>query len=101
MKTLHISYAAFDSNNFNANNDYVRARSYPVIEGENFNTTTEIPPASFNTNLFKTGETYKITVIKTSDNLYFKLVSNLVFVNVESCLYILNFISGDIFELKI
>ena len=73
MKALHISYAAFGPNNLDANNDYVRARSYPVIEGENFNKTTEIPPASFNTGLFKTGETYRITVIKTLDKLYFNV----------------------------
>lgn len=73
MKALHISYAAFDANNSDGNNDYVRARRYPVIQGEDFDTTTEIPPASFKTGLFKSGETYKITAIKTSEKLYFKV----------------------------
>jgi hypothetical protein len=67
MKALHISYAAFD----NQNKEYIRVRKYPVLSGKNFNTTTEITPASFNTGLFKPFETYKITVIKTVNKLYF------------------------------
>lgn len=74
MKALHISYASFENDNIDSTKDYVRARQYPVLPGQNFNTTTEIPDPSFETGLFKTGETYKIVVIKTNEKLYFKVV---------------------------
>ncbi|MGY5354683.1 DUF1961 family protein [Wenyingzhuangia sp. IMCC45467] len=74
MKTLHISYAAYGSKNTTPNNDYIRTRQYPVLEGKNFNTSTELPPAFFMTDLFKPNKTYQITVIKTEDQLYFKVV---------------------------
>ena len=70
MKCLHISYAAFD----NKGNDYIRIRRYPRNPNEDFNSTTEIPPAYFNTDLFETGKTYKITVIKTDDKLFLKVM---------------------------
>lgn len=72
MKTLHISYAAFNK----TNEEYIRVRKYPVVPGENFNTTTEITPAIFNTGLFKPFKTYKITIIKTGKSLYFKVENN-------------------------
>jgi len=73
MKALHISYSSFENDNNNPEKDYIRVRQYPVVKGQNFNTTTEIPNAFFETGLFKTGETYKITVIKTNEKLYFKV----------------------------
>ena len=73
MKALHISYASFDNNNTDKTKDYIRVRQYPVIPGQNFNTTTEIPNPFFETGLFKTGENYKITVIKTDEKLYFEV----------------------------
>lgn len=74
MKSLHISYASFENDNTDSKKDYIRVRQYPVAAGQNFNTTTEIPNAYFETALFKTDETYKITVIKTNTKLYFKVV---------------------------
>ncbi|MGQ7947429.1 DUF1961 family protein [Flavobacterium sp. WC2509] len=74
MKALHISYASYDNKNTDIKNDYIRVRKYPVIAGQNFNTTTEIPNASFETGLFNPNETYKITIIKTNQKLYFKVV---------------------------
>ncbi|TDD96282.1 DUF1961 family protein [Flavobacterium cellulosilyticum] len=73
MKALHISYSAYDKDNTDITNDYIRVRQYPVLPGQNFNTTTAIPEASFKTGLFKPGETYTITVIKTAEKLYFKV----------------------------
>lgn len=73
MKALHISYAAYDKDNADINNDYVRVRQYPVLPGQNFATSAEIPDASFKTGLFHPGETYKITVIKTAEKLFFKV----------------------------
>jgi hypothetical protein len=72
MKALHISYAAYKNVNDNANEDYVRARIYPVLPDRSFK-EMEIPQSSFNTGLFKPGETYKITVIKTDRKLYFNV----------------------------
>ncbi|WP_026714995.1 DUF1961 family protein [Flavobacterium daejeonense] len=73
MKALHISYASFDNNNTDKNKDYIRVRQYPVEKGQNFNTTTEIPSPYFETGLFRTGKTYKITIIKTNEKMYFKI----------------------------
>ncbi|NOY95532.1 MAG: DUF1961 family protein [Chlorobi bacterium] len=72
MNALHISYAAY-GNDGPGHIDYIRARKYPVVPGQKFSTTTEIPPASFDTGLFVPGVSYKITVIKTNKKLYFKV----------------------------
>jgi len=74
MNALHISFASFENDNTDSKKDYIRVRQYPVAPGQNFNTITEIPNAYFETGLFKTDETYKITVIKTNKKLYFKVV---------------------------
>jgi len=74
MKALHISYASYDNKNTDPKKDYIRVRKYPVLAGQNFNTTTEIPNASFETGLFNPNETYKITIIKTNQKLYFKVL---------------------------
>ncbi|MEN9908723.1 MAG: hypothetical protein RLZZ540_1872 [Bacteroidota bacterium] len=73
MKALHISYSSFENDNNDSKKDYVRVRQYPVLKGQNFNTTTEIPNAFFETGLFKTDESYQITVIKTQTKLFFKV----------------------------
>ncbi|MFC2126588.1 DUF1961 family protein [Bacteroidota bacterium] len=69
MNAIHISYAAMDPDDKD-NKDYIRVRRYPVIS--NFN-NTEIPEASFNTGLFVPGKKYKITAIKTTGKLYFRI----------------------------
>lgn len=66
MQCLHISYAAYG----NTGDKYIRARRYPRLKNRNFNTSTEIPPSYSKIDLFKTGITYKITVIKKENNLY-------------------------------
>lgn len=68
---LHISYAAFD-----INGEYIRVRKYPRVEGEDFNSTTEIPPAIFNTGMFRQGIKYKITIIKMKNKLFFNIDEN-------------------------
>ncbi|MEL1241278.1 DUF1961 family protein [Flavobacterium flavipallidum] len=73
MKAFHISYASFENDNTDSNKDYIRLRQYPVKPGENFSTTTEIPNPYLETGLFKTGEIYKITIIKTAEKLYFNV----------------------------
>lgn len=78
MKTLHISYASFENKNTDIKNDYIRIRKYPVAAGQNFNKTTEIPDAYFQTGLFNVNETYRITIIKANQKLYFKVVGKTV-----------------------
>jgi hypothetical protein len=70
MKALHISFAAFP--NDEKTQDYVRARRYPVTAEKGFG-QLEIPPTYFDSGLFKTNETYKITVIKTDAKLFFNV----------------------------
>ena len=68
MNCLHISYAAYGKT---GDVEYVRARKYPRHPDKKFGSSTEIPTATFNTGLFTSGITYKITAIKTGDRLYF------------------------------
>lgn len=72
MKALHISYAAY-GDKLDSGPDYIRLRKYPVQPGANFSESTEIPPSFFDTELFEPGKTYKITVIKRGDKLYFQV----------------------------
>ncbi len=74
MNALHISYAAYSQTNDDKKLDYIRARKYPRMDGQDFGKTTEIPPSYDQTGLFIPGETYKIIVIKTEQKLYFKVV---------------------------
>ncbi len=69
MNTYHISYAAFEMVNDDPETDYVRVRKYPATVEIPFK-NTEVPPSFDRTGLFQTGETYKITVIKTSSKLF-------------------------------
>ncbi len=69
MKTIHISYAAFNMVNDDPDADYIRIRQYPVTEEISF-ADMEIPPAHYETGLFLPGVTYKMTWIKTKTKLY-------------------------------
>ncbi len=73
MKTLHISYAAFNMVNDDPEADYIRIRQYPVTDEVSFD-DMEIPPAHYNTGLFLTGVTYRMTWIKTAAKLYLKVM---------------------------
>lgn len=68
MKTLHISYAAFPTENDDPRADYIRVRQYPVTSEIKF-ADLEIPPTYHETGLFKTGVTYKMTWIKSNSKL--------------------------------
>ncbi len=76
MNTLQVSYAAFTGDNTDPEDDYMRMRKYPRKEGENFQKSTEIPSAYFQTGLYKPGETYHITVIKNDDEVFFKVIGS-------------------------
>jgi len=71
MDLLHISYAAFGNDNDDPS-DYVRARRYPRLAEESFG-TTNIPPDSFDTELFLPGVKYHFTFIKTDEDLFFEV----------------------------
>lgn len=73
MHLLHISYSAFGKEDMGYSEDYVRARRYPVSPTGTFRTDTDIAPDYFRTGLFKLGETYHVTVLKTDGELFFQL----------------------------
>lgn len=70
MNLLHISYAAYPMENNPNNTDYVRARRYPVLPGQNFNSSTMLKGDFYDTGLFKPGIKHHITIIKHSNDLY-------------------------------
>lgn len=72
MNTFHISYSAF--NNHDKNFHYVRARRYPKLDNKSFKTTL-ITPSYDRKGLFKTGQKYHITAIKTKEQLFFRMKS--------------------------
>jgi hypothetical protein len=63
MELLHISYAAYGQVNDEPDNDYIRARAYPLHPETGFK-GMEIPPSYFSTGLFKKGITYNMEVEK-------------------------------------
>lgn len=71
MDPIHISYAAFKMVNDDPNADYIRARKYPA-EQDKFK-LTGLKPDFYVTGLFKTGQTYHITVIKADGMLHFNV----------------------------
>ena len=73
MNTLHISFAAFGGEE--TDEDYVRARRYPIKPGLKFNDIA-ILPDNFNTSLFKPGVKYHFTIIKKGHQLYMKVAND-------------------------
>lgn len=72
MNAIHISLAAFPMVNNNPKNDYIRVRKYPAVNHNEFS-KTEVNPALYNTGLFKTGVTYKLTWIKANSQLFLRV----------------------------
>ena len=62
MNAYHISFAAFGVDNEDSDNDYVRARRYPVSPGGNFSNDTTLQPDYFQTGLFQPGIKYHMTI---------------------------------------
>ena len=73
MKLLHISYAAFTNDDTTGKMDYIRARRYPVMPGNNFGIDTRVGESYENTELFIPGITYHITIVKKGDKLLMKV----------------------------
>ncbi|MEM9419191.1 MAG: DUF1961 family protein [Planctomycetota bacterium] len=63
MHTYHVSYAAFNLDNDDRSQDYVRARRYLPERPEGLK-GTDLPPDHFSTGLFQTGVPHQITLIK-------------------------------------
>ncbi len=72
MNLLHISYAAYPLRD-GAQQDYVRARRYPVDPGQNFGKDTRLSPDYSDTGLFLPGVTYHFTCLKHEDSLYLQI----------------------------
>lgn len=70
MNLLHISYAAYPVEG--SEEDYVRARRYPIRPDLEFN-DIDLPPDSFNTELFKPGLLNRITIIKRGQELHMRV----------------------------
>ena len=68
MNTYHISYAAFNNNNDDPNEDYIRARRYMPLKKRGLK-GTELKPDFARTGLFATGVPHRITVIKRGKTL--------------------------------
>jgi hypothetical protein len=75
MNLLHISYASYGKDDVGVDKDYVRARRYPVKEGDVFRTDTVIEGDIFNTGLFVPNQTYHITVIKKQHKLFMQVTN--------------------------
>ena len=68
MNTLHISYAAYGTQNKDPNLDYVRARRYlPSLKGLR---GSELEPDYSETGLFDSNIPHKITIIKKDQDLF-------------------------------
>lgn len=72
MNTLHISYAAYENDNNNPEEDYIRVRRYMPKLKQGLK-GTEIEGAYFKTNFFKTGVKHNIVIIKKGDALLMKI----------------------------
>lgn len=68
MKLLHISYAAYGQINDDPDNDYIRARAYPLHPTKGFK-GMEVPPSYYRTGLFKKDIIYTIMVEKTNSRM--------------------------------
>ena len=72
MNAYHISYAAYGLKNTDPAKDYIRVRRY-MPQAKQGLKGTELRPNYFETGLFRTGETHKITVIKKGNDLFMRI----------------------------
>lgn len=77
MNLLHISYASYGPKDEGVEQDYIRARRYPVKKGGTFNTDTKIKGDVFNSGMFRPNQTYKIIVIKHQTNLFMQITDKI------------------------
>lgn len=74
MNTYHISYAAFDNQNDDPEEDYIRARRYMPETDRGLEGTDLQPDVYTGTGLFAIGVPHNITVIKSGDTLFMQIV---------------------------
>jgi len=75
INTYHISFAAFENNNDNPAEDYIRARRYLPETGKGLE-GTDLLPDNFRTGMFKPNVKYHITVISINNNLMMKVTGD-------------------------
>ncbi|MCJ8319975.1 MAG: YesU family protein [Colwellia sp.] len=75
MNLLHISYASYGKDDIGVDKDYIRARRYPVKEGDVFRTDTVIEGDVFTSGFFVPNETYHIIVIKKQHELFMQVTN--------------------------
>lgn len=76
MNLLHISYASYGKDDIGVDKDYIRARRYPVKEGEVFRTDTVIEGDVFTSGFFVPNKTYHIIVIKKQHELFMQVTND-------------------------
>ncbi len=74
MNLYHISFAAFENDNYDPQADYIRARRYMPDAGKGLQGTDVLPEYDF-TGLFEPGVKHQFTIIRKGTELYMK-VSN-------------------------
>ena len=73
MNLYHISFAAFGTKNIDPEEDYIRARRYmPTVDAGLGG--TDLKPDYARTGLFRTGVTYRVTVIKQGRELRMRVM---------------------------
>lgn len=75
MNLYHISFAAFDVDNKDASNDYIRLRRYLPETGNGIN-GTEIFPDFERTSLFKPFEKHHISIVRKGSLIWMKISTN-------------------------
>jgi len=72
MNAYHISFAAFENDNTDANSDYIRFRQYVPESGKGL-TGTDGKPEYLKTGLFRTGVLHHITIIRRGNDIFMKI----------------------------
>ncbi len=75
MNLLHISYAAFGNGEEKDKKDYVRARRYPVLQGNQFK-ATQVGESYEDTEMFLPGIKYHITILKKDDMVFMNVTGD-------------------------
>ena len=72
MELWHVSYAAFGNDDRPDKLDYVRARRYPVLEGQKFK-ETQVGESYEDTGLFNPNQNCQIVLIKKGQKLHMRV----------------------------
>ncbi|NDP21082.1 MAG: hypothetical protein GZ091_08385 [Paludibacter sp.] len=75
MNAYHISFAAYDIDNTDPENDYIRARRYLPERGKGL-AGTDLMPDYLKTGLFKPNVKHHITIIRKDKTIWMKISAN-------------------------